>query len=96
MPVVRRLAPFEADLALLRLRYAEIDAVVDDFCSTLALGLLEAKPAVVPGSNPPALVHRVDYPPFGAGGKGRFAVTMIDRGSDVLLVQIRVSIEHAD
>ena len=75
MPVLRRAPTFERDLALLRDQHAEIDAAVDEFCEFLPMGYVEATPERVPGVQPPVYAHKIDYPPFGSRGRGRFLVT---------------------
>jgi len=77
------------------MRYADLESVVDDFCGTLALGLPASTPTAVPG-NPSVYAHRVDYPPFGAGGKGRFIVTLLDRGAELELLTLAVAAKYLD
>ena len=96
MPLVRRAGTFEEELAKLREQHAEIDQVVDDFCNTLARGAAVAPPMQV-ATSPPAYVHRVDYPPFGDRGKGRFLITFVEKlepFDEVLLVSIRIAPER--
>lgn len=76
-PQVRRAATFETDLEALREQHAEIDDAIDAFCEALVLGYREASSDRIPGHNPPVYAHRVDYPPFGGRGRGRFRVTFL-------------------
>lgn len=81
-PVVFRTTPFEQDLARLRDQHEEIESAVDEFCSALARGAMLAKPERLPG-DPPSYVHRMDYPPYGARGRGRFIVIYaVQRGAN--------------
>jgi hypothetical protein len=101
-PQVRRASPFDADLEILREQHAEIDSVVDDFCEALAFGYFVATPERIAGSNPRAFAHRVDYPPFGTRGRGRFLVTFLYRKADnpmrdadvFWLLTIRIAPDH--
>lgn len=96
MPLVRRADTFEKALARLRGQHAEIDQVVDDFCNTLAKGAAVAPPMQV-ATKPPVYAHRVDYPPFGARGQGRFLVTFVEKSApfdEVLLLNIQIAADH--
>ncbi len=74
MAEVKRTEAFEADLTELREKYDKIDAAVADLRDTLMLGY-DLPMIPVDEADPHVFAQKMDYPPLGSLGLGRFVVT---------------------
>ena len=70
-----REAQFVTDLRALQSKYPKVDAAIDEFCETLVLDYELPRMLVSPKTLPNVYAHRIDYPPLGEAGLGRFLVT---------------------
>ena len=67
---------FQADLLQLTKKYTEIDSAIDEFSEILKCGfhLDLVQIPVDPSISTRVYAHRMDYPPLGASGRGKFLV----------------------
>jgi hypothetical protein len=74
-PTVESAPSFDQDVAALRTKYPEIDSAVSELMENLRSYWTIPHHPVDPATHPNIYAEKLDYPPLGAAGAGRFLAT---------------------